>query len=430
MNAPPNPPVAAADPNPASPNADLQGAIAAYRHGAEQDAVDLARAAVARAAPGDFSAHAVLCEVLHRAGRMAELQDVLQASEAFCQDPLGRLVQARVLRRQAELQQADTLLARCLADATWAPALRRMVAFERVAVLEALGRHAESWQVAELAHQAAQQSSRPFPTDQLVTALRVTAEAPAAALARLPRATRKASRSACILGLPRSGTTLLEQMLDRHPQVCGVGEGPWPGRMTDALAKAGGGWPGGAMRAAPRTLDSMQQQYLDETRRHRQLADAVWALDKTLFPMMQPLFIAAVLPGAKVLRLTRDARDNAISLFLNNFDPSWGWTASLDSIRQVLAAERRYMPTILEKLKLDVLSLRFEDLVEQPETKLRAALDHLGLPWDPACLQPQDNHRLVFTLSHEQVRRPVNRDGIGRWQHHREHFGAEWDGLA
>ena len=417
---------------PVAPDAaptSLQRAIAAYRSGAEQAAVNLARAAASTAGPDDFSAHAVLGEVLHRAGRLDELQQFLDEAVAFRTDPRARLLFARLARRRGELQQADAGLAALLAEASLAPPLRRMAAFERVAVLQALGLHAESWRVAAHAHALAL-ARHPFPTEKLVSALRVTAQASPAELARLPKATHSVNRSACILGLPRSGTTLLEQMLDRHPQISGVGEGPWPGRMADAMARAGGGWPGGALRAQPRMLDSMQQQYLDETRRHRNLPDAVWALDKTLFPMMQPLFIAGVLPGAKVLHLTRDARDNAVSLLLNNFDPSWGWTADLDDIRQVLAAERQYLPTILDKLKLDVLRLRYEDLVEQPEVRTRAALAHLGLAWEPACLQPQDNSRLVFTLSHEQVRRPLNREGMGRWQVHSEHFGAAWDGLV
>ncbi len=404
----------------------LQAINAAYRRGDVERALALAGEQVALAAPGDYSAHAVLCEVLQRAGRITELTEFLDLVDDFQQDPRGRLMRAKAARRSGDAAGAVETL-RDLLTGELAPALRRVAGFELVAALEALGRHAEAWQAATLAHQ---QTGRSFPTEQLVAALRVTAEASALELAQLPKAQHKADRSACVLGLPRSGTTLLEQMLDAHSRVCGVGELPLPGRMSDVIAREGGGWPLGALRVSRKTLNDLQQQYLEETRRRRQLAADVWALDKTVFPMLQPLFIAAVLPGAKVLRITRDARDNAVSLFLNNFDPSWGWTASLNSIREVIAAERQYMPIILEKLKLDVVSLRFEDLVDAPELQLRRALGHLGLDWEPACARPHENTRLVFTLSHEQVRRPVNRQGIGRWQQHREAFGAEWDALV
>ena len=413
-----------------SPLTPIQAINAAYRRGDVEQALALAGEQLALAAPGDYSAHAVLSEVLQRAGRIEELKEFLDLADDFQQDPRGQLMRAKAARRSKDPSTAVDLLQSLLSRDDMTPPVRRVAAFELVAALEALNRHAESWQVAAQAHQAHQSVSRPFPTDQLVAALRMTAEASAEELAKLPKAAAQASRTACVLGLPRSGTTLLEQMLDCHSKVCGVGELHLPGRMTDAIAREGGGWPVGAMRVSRRTLNEIQQRYMDETRRSRDLPADVWTLDKTVFPMLQPLFIAGVLPGAKVLHITRDARDNAVSLFLNNFDPSWGWTASLDSIRQVIAAERRYLPIIIEKLKLDAISLRFEDLVDDPETQLRRVLDHMELAWEPACARPHENTRLVFTLSHEQVRRPVNRQGIGRWQQHSEQFGAEWDGLT
>ena len=409
-----------AQPNP------LQPAIAAYRLGDVEKALALAGEQVALAAPGDFFAHVVMCEVLHRAGRIDELQEFLALTDDFLQDPRGRLMQAKAARRAGDLPLAEELLTGLLA-ADIAPALHRVAAFELNVVLDCLGRHADAWQAAAQAHQ---RSTRSFPVAQLVEALRVTAQAPAAELAALPKATRRAPRTACVLGLPRSGTTLLEQMLDGHSLVRGVGELHLPGQMADAMARAGGGWPLGALRALPAALDEMQARYLNESRSSRDLPATVWSLDKTLFPMMQPLFIAGVLPGAKVLHITRDARDNAVSLFMNNMDPSWGWTGSLDAIRQVIAAERQYLPVILDKLQLDVVTLRFEDLVDDPEATLRRVLAHLGLAWEDACARPQDNPRLVFTLSHEQVRRPVNRQGLGRWLNHREVFGADWDALV
>jgi hypothetical protein len=144
---------------------------------------------------------------------------------------------------------------------------------------------------------------------------------------------------------------------------------------------------------------------------------------------MQPLFIHGVLPGSKVLHLVRDARDNAASLFLHNFDPSWGWTGRLDSLREVLAAERAYLPRILQRLRMDVLSLRLSDLVTRPRATLERVLSHLGLPPSEACLQPQHNSWLVRTLSHEKVRQPPGAQRMARWQHHADRFGPGWDAL-
>lgn len=410
----------------AHPSNPLQPAIDAYRRGDVESAVRLAGEQVGLAGPGEFSAHAVLCEVLQRAGRIDELQDFLDLAEDFRQDPRARLMQARAARRTGDLARAEALLTELLAG-DMQRGLQRVAAFELNAVYDKAGRHAESWQAAALAHE---RSTRPYRTELLVEALRQTAQASPAELALLPKASRRVGRTACILGLPRSGTTLLEQMLDNHSQVRGVGELGLHGHMIDAIARTGGGWPVGALNARPAALDELQSRYLHETRVLRSLSAETWTVDKTVFPMMQPLCIAGVLPGAKVLRITRDARDNAVSLFMNNLDPSWGWTGALDSIRQVIAAERLYMPAIIDKLKLDALTIRFEELVDEPEATLRRVLAHLGLDWEEACSRPEANTRLVFTLSHEQVRRPVNRQGIGRWLHHRERFGPEWDLLS
>ena len=398
----------------------------AYRSGDVERAITLAGEQVGLAGPGEFSAHAVLCEVLHRAGRIAELNDFLDLAEDFQQDPRGRLLRAKAARRSGDLAGAEALLQGLLDDVTH-PGLARIAAFELCAVHERAGQHAQSWEAAALAHQ---RSTRSFRTDLLVEALRQTARASAAELALLPKASRAVPRTACILGLPRSGTTLLEQMLDNHSRVLGVGELRLPGQMIDTIAREGGGWPVGALNVRRATLDDLQRRYLHETRSTRAVPADTWTLDKTVFPMMQPLFIAGVLPGAKVLRILRDPRDSAVSLFTNNMDPSWGWTASLDSIRQVIAAERQYMPAIIDKLQLDAVTIRFEELVDEPEATLRRVLAHLNLPWEAGCVRPDTNKRLVFTLSHEQVRRPLNRQGIGRWQQHRERFGREWDELV
>jgi LPS sulfotransferase NodH len=411
---------------PASTPTPLQRALAAYRQGDAEAALARSAEAVATAAPGDFGPHTVHGEVLHRTGRTTLLQSFLSAHPGFGADARGALLQARVHRRRGDADAAAKLLRGLLADAAVPVPLQRVAGFEFVEALAAQGRHDAAWDQAEATHRA---STRPFDTAALVAALRQTAQAPRAELARLPRASRPAGRVAIVLGLPRSGTTLLEQMLDAHPQVQGLGELPLAGECANAIAREGGGWPVGAQRVKRATLDALQAHYLRATRGRPGVTPNTWVLDKTVFPMMQPLFVNAVLPGAKVLHLVRDARDNATSLFLNAFDASWGWTGSLEAIREVIAAERTEVPVILDKLGLDVLRLRLEDLLADPRAQMQRVLTHLGLPWHEDCLHPETNPRLVHTLSHAQVRRPLNREGIGRWRVHAARFGGEWDTL-
>lgn len=403
----------------------LREAVGAHRRGETDAALQLAGQCIALSGGADAGGYVVSCEALFRASRLDELRDFLDLAPEYSAQPHGQLMRARLARRENRFAEAETVLSELVQHPQQTPA-RRVASFELCLLLDRQGRYREAWQVAVAEHA---RSTRPYPVDSLVAPLQNTAAAPAEELRRLPRATNPLPHTACFLALPRSGTTLLEQMLDCHPRIRGVGELPLLGPFGDQLAQAGGGWPIGAARASRPLLNRLQAQYREACRVSLQLPDPIWTLDKTVFPMAQPLVLAAVLPGVKVVRLTRQPRDNAISLLLNNFDPSWGWTGSLESIRQVIAAERRYVPAILDKLGLAVRQIRFEDLVADPESVVRPLLADWDLDWDPSVLRPESNSRIVHTLSHEQVRQSINRQGIDRWKNYEFAFGPEWDDL-
>ncbi|MBX3402658.1 MAG: sulfotransferase [Phycisphaeraceae bacterium] len=411
-----------------NPQERLQEAIAAHRRGRTDWALELAGRVRKLGGKAAVEASVVMAEALFRAGRLDELRALLETPGDFQSDRRWKLMSARHLRASGGDAAAVETLLRSVLDLNADDHVHRMAAFELVRVLEKAGRYDEAWDTAADTHR---RTTRPFDTDALVRALAVTAGlARQNRLADLPRATTRIERTALVTGLPRSGTTLVEQMLDRHPRIRGVGEVSVHGRMADALAHAGGGWPAGALVAAPALCNQWQQTYRKEVRSLLEIPGGVWTLDKTLFPMVQPLALAAVLPGARTITLTREARDNATSLFLSNFDPTWGWTGSLDSIRRVIAAHRRHVPVIVEALRVADLPVRYEQMVEAPEPAVRAMLAHLGLEPDDNCLHPEDNRRVVHTLSHEQVRRPINRESIGRWQRYAARFDSAWDELA
>lgn len=417
-----------ARPSKADPQSLLQDAVAAHRQGRTDWAIELAGRARKLGGKAELEASVVIAEALFRANRLDELAAHLAAPGAFRDDPRWLLLSARHLRAASgDLALAESHLRALLGDASPDPVFR-MASFELVRLLERQARFDDAWTTAAAAHA---RTTKPFDTPALVRALEVTAKAAQQGrLAALPRATSTIERSALIAGLPRSGTTLIEQMLDRHPKVRGVGELSIHGRMSSAIAHEGGGWPSGALIASPATLNLWQQTYRKEVRTRLDIPGGTWTLDKTLFPMFQPLAFAAVLPGARTISIDRDPRDNAVSLFLSNFDPSWGWTGSLESIRAVIAAHRAHIPVIMDALKIPDLRIRYEQLVDSPEPAARAMLSHLGLEWNDACLHPEANTRIVHTLSHEQVRRPINREGLGRWKNYAANFDAAWETLA
>jgi hypothetical protein len=202
----------------------------------------------------DFGGHVVMTEVLHQAGRVDELDEFLKSSGDFQADPRGQIMVARVQRVRKQWAECEQTLRRQLATALSNP-LKRICGFELSRCLDAQGRYTESWQAAATAHR---ETAKPFAIDLLVAALKMTAEISVSELRKIRRASAGIPNTACILGMPRSGTSILEQMLDRHSRICGRGESGLPGEIGDAIAKQGGGWPVGVLNVSVDALNQLQ----------------------------------------------------------------------------------------------------------------------------------------------------------------------------
>jgi tetratricopeptide (TPR) repeat protein len=376
-------------------------------------------AAVARlrpmsAAGGGFAVEAsvLLAEVLHYSHRRAELADLVAAGGAWSNDPRAALALARVQARERPEDAIEIL--RRIADASSGPMLHRIAGFELVQLLDRLGRFREAFDLATALHAA---TTLPYDLEGLLLRL----DEQRALLARgspwfTPRAD-PVQGVAMVVGMPRSGTTLLEQMLDRHPAICGIGEYEGIDRMGDAVVSTGR-WPRGIGMMRPEAAAKVRGAYADALPRLRR-PGAAWTFDKTLSAWAWLPAVACFLPGAVCLRVERDPRDTAISMFLSFFNPRWyGWMSSIASITRVIDAERSLVPQALSALGIPHESMRYEDLVADPASQARRCLSRMGLPMDDAVLAPEGNARAVYTLSHEQVRRPINAASIGRWRNY------------
>lgn len=379
-------------------------------------------------APQAVEAGVTLSEVLWFAHRHDELRVLLAAKGAWMADPRAALAVARIKSRD----DADGAIAELIAVSASGrnPVLRRVAGFEAVGLLDKAGRYREAFDLASRMHA---ESTRPFDLDGLLIGVREQAsqlDKLAASGERWvgPRAD-PVQGLAMVVGLPRSGTTLLEQMLDRHPAISGIGEYDGVDAMAGMLVSMGR-WPRGLASLPHDAANAVQRRYLDGALRLRR-ADATWMFDKTLRAWRWLPALAAVLPGTVCLHMARDPRDAAISTFLSYFHPiNDGWTASLASIRRVAEAERSILPRALAALALPHESLVYEDFVADPAAQVARCLDRMGLPMDERVLSPEHNARAVFTLSHDQVRRPVNRTSIGRWRNYDFAFDGSWDALA
>ena len=217
-----------------------------------------------------------------------------------------------------------------------------------------------------------------------------------------------------ILGMPRAGSTLLEQILASHSRVEGTME------LPDIIALArrlsdGGNYPGALGELDADALKSLGQEYLDRTRIQRS-ENAPFFIDKMPNNWVHAGFIRLILPNAKIIDARRHPLDCGFSNFKQHFARGQSFSYDLAHIGQFYADYVRMMDHLDRVQPGKIHRVIHERLVENPEGEVRALLAYCGLPWEDACLRFHETKRPVRTASSEQVRQPLSRAGFDRWK--------------
>jgi hypothetical protein len=413
---------------PAEPASLVLHAVVRHRRGDSDAAIESMQTFISNAQEVFVPAYVALADALHRRGRIDELKALVARPEIAGHRDLAVFAAHAVARDDAEGAIRQFM---AVVDDTEVVTMTRWVAgFQAIRLLDRLGRYREAFDLAVRLHGA---KLRRWNVDALsVEVTRQMEVVQRMRGQRGPHATAPAKASlpvGLVAGLPRSGTTLLEQMLDRHPSVSGIGEYEGLPQVRSVLMRTGM-WPGQLANAPTEAIRAAAQIYLHGAVPRRR-AGATWMIDKSLMVWNSLPAVAIALPGAACLRIERDPRDCAISIFLSNMHPeTMGWNQDLESIRRVIAMERALVPDALEAFGIPHVSIVYEQLVAHPKAYMQECLNLMGLPWDDRVLSPQDNTRTVHTLSHEQVRKPINDSSIGRWKNYDFAFDSSWDTLV
>ncbi|MGH7030610.1 MAG: sulfotransferase family protein [Stellaceae bacterium] len=228
-----------------------------------------------------------------------------------------------------------------------------------------------------------------------------------------------------IVGMPRSGTTLVEQMLASHPEVHGAGE---LGEIERAVAALGGpdGVPADIGGAELRRLGA---SYLAKV---TALAPGATRItDKMPANFRYAGLIHLALPNARIIHLSRDPVDTCLSCFSILFGGDQPFTYDLGELGRYYRAYQRLMAHWRAVLPAGVmLEVRYEALVGDFEQEARRIVAHCGLRWNAACLDFHNTRRPVHTASSVQVRRPLYRSSVGRWRPAEEVLRPLLDALA
>ncbi len=215
--------------------------------------------------------------------------------------------------------------------------------------------------------------------------------------------------------MPRSGTTLTEQIIGAHPLAHAAGERSALGRLAWRLG--GGETPESAARIAAldrATLDAEAQTYLQEL---RALApDKARIVDKMPANFHYVWLIALLFPGARIIHCVRDPRDIGYSIFTFRFYGAHGYAHDLADLGWMIGEQVRLMKHWQAALPLPILTLRLDDWIADFDATLSRVLGFLGLPPDPACARFHEADSRVRTVSRSQVRQPINARGLGRWR--------------
>ncbi len=224
-----------------------------------------------------------------------------------------------------------------------------------------------------------------------------------------------------IVGMPRSGSTLVEQIISSHPAANGGGEmTEFPELVGATTATTGNAFAEYLRSRSAEQFTEILTTYLAAVEAIDPQAERV--CDKQLANFVLLPLMATMFPNATIVHCLRDPRDTCVSCYFNDFARSHFYTTDLAELGQFYNMYRSLMDNWENSFDLRIHSIQYESLVENPEEESRRLIEAIGLPWNNACLSPHQNRKGVRTASVAQVREPIYRSSIGRWRNYAGHL--------
>lgn len=327
--------------------------------------------------------------------------------------PLALLVHARVCRALKRYDDAIGAIERMLEADRLLPRHRIGALFELGSTLDARGEYDDAFAAFSRAN-AGMAPGNPMHADSVVSTW--TRDM----LAAMPDSGNTSERPVFVIGVPRSGTTLTEQIIAAHPQAAGVGELPY---IPSAFRKTLSG------NLTQETLARYADEYLavcDE----RAGSEPARIIDKHMYGEPSLGFATKVFPNLRIIHCLRDPLDCCLSAYFQNFGANMPVSRDLVGLGKHYVAHRRLMDHWKQTLDTPILTSVYEDLVADQENRSRELIDHVGLPWDDACLSFHESAGTVRTASTAQVRKPIYASSTKRWERYEKHLGPLIEALG
>jgi tetratricopeptide (TPR) repeat protein len=250
-------------------------------------------------------------------------------------------------------------------------------------------------------------------------------------MATAPRATNKSRRPIFIVGMPRSGTSLVEQIIASHPAVFGAGELNEMHDIAGSLSKTLGtqaSYPRCISALTEETCDLLSRRYLDVLAGFSK--EAMRVTDKMPSNFLHLGLIALLFPEARIIHCVRDPLDTCLSCYFQSFADSQDFSYDLGHLGFFYRHYRRLMAHWDDVLDIAMMKVNYEQLVTEQEKLSREMVEFCGLEWDEQCLQFHRTQRAVATASYDQIRQPIYRKSVQRWKHYEQYLDPLKKALA
>ncbi len=395
-------------------------------------AIERARSALSMA-PGHLPAELLIVEALENAVRLDEadaaLSPLLASAARLPPAVASRLfaLRASLLVHRKQYGEAIELIDREVLPRLPEDAARRSALYLRAKACDRAGRYDDAFESAAKANEIGRIDFDPAQYAQAVEAL--MSHWTRSSMREFPASDERSELPVFIAGMPRSGTSLLDQVIDAHGRAAGVGEMALIEHFARQLEQV---WD--ASLPAPESFGPMRDRAFRQASRAyidhctAQAPGALRVVNKALGNNRIVGLLSRMFPSTRIIHAIRDPRDVAVSCFMGGFNNDfYPWTARLDWIAAAWEQSGRLMDHWKRETDLPILDVRYEEVVSDPTTQFPAVIRFLGLDWDEGCMRFHESRRTVRTLSYDQVNRPLYSSSVARWQKYEKHLrGVHW----
>lgn len=433
--------------------------------GGKAKAIDGYRRALALA-PNNSDCHRIYCRSLYEAGRFDEaMQAYEQMAQAFPDNSEPLASKARLLELTGDKAGASTILEALIAQHPHNPFVaiayanithpveqspKRIELLEKTlhdnqANLDVKTRSRIHYILGKL-YDKTRQFDKAFPHFQLANQLtqqpfstqihkqqinEIIECHSVSALNNMPKVSGAGKKAVFIVGMPRSGTSLTEQILASHQAISGAGELKEIFDITSEISTRLDNhphYPAFMPQLTDELCQEMAQRYQQKLLQISNTSQYV--TDKMPQNFYYLGLISRLFPEAHIIHCQRDPRDTCLSCYFQNFSNRHNYSNRLDTLVHYYKQYQRLMQHWQKVLDIPILQIQYEALVSTPDATIKTMLDFLGLEWDDNCLNFHNNVRVINTASYDQVRQPINQNSVGRWHHYEKDIQPLLDDLG